>query len=232
MRTCFLLYVVLLLATILFMFVDLTEGRRNAMVDNQIINRGVSDPQVIRAMREVPRHLFVPKESQKFAYEDRPLPIGFNQYMSQPYIVAFMTAAVGLTGYERVLEIGTGSGYQAAILAEITNEVYTIEIVKGLAWRAEKRLKDLGYKNIVVKHGNEYKGIREFAPYDAIVVTTALEEIPKELVRQLKVGGRMVISVAPNNSFTQDFYLITRNQDSITKKLLLKVPIIPMVKEK
>lgn len=202
------------------------------MVDDQIINRGIFDSQVIRAMREVPRHLFVPKDSRKIAYEDRPLSIGFDKYISQSYIVAFMTEVVQLTGYERVLEIGTGSGYQTAVLAEIANEVYTIETVKGLAWRAEKRLKDLGYKNIVVKHGYEYAGVREYAPYDVIVVTIAPEEIPNELIHQLKVGGRMVIPVAPSNSFTQNFYLITKNENSITKKLLLKIPIIPKLKEK
>jgi len=231
MKISFLLYISLLLIAILFMFVDLTDGRRNEMVDNQIIKRGISDSQVIRAMREVPRHLFVPKDMQKFAYEDRPLPIGFNQYIAQSYIAAFMIAAMRLIGYERVLEIGTGSGYQTAILAEITKEVYTIEVIRGLAWRAEKRFKDLGYKNIVVKQGNIYKGIKEYAPYDAIVVTTAPEEIPHELIYQLKVGGRMVVSVAPSNSFTQDFYLLTKNQNSISQKLLLKVPIIPKVKE-
>jgi len=229
MKKIFPLIIFLLFTIIPFVFADSMEDQRKAMVDNQIINRGVSDPQTIKAMREVPRHLFVPKASQRFAYEDRPLPIGFSQTISQPYIVAFMTEAVQLTGNERVLEIGTGSGYQAAILAEITKEVYTIEIVKELAQQAEKRLKDLKYENIVVKYGDGYQGIKEYAPYDVIVVTAAPNEVPQELINQLKIGGRMVI---PVGSFYQKLYLITKNPDGISKKSLLPVRFVPMVKEK
>lgn len=227
MKKIFLSVTLLLCTTIPFAFADSFVNRRNAMVDDQIIKRGVTDPNVIKAMREVPRHLFVPKLSQRYAYEDRPLLIGFNQTISQPYIVAFMTEAVQLTGNERVLEIGTGSGYQAAILAEIAKEVYTIEIVEGLAQQADKRLKGLGYENIVVRHGDGYKGIKEFAPYDAIVVTAAPKEIPNELVSQLKIGGRMII---PVGSFFQELYLITRNEDGITRENLLPVRFVPMIK--
>jgi len=208
-------------------FCDSFESLRHVMVDNQIIRRGVSDPNVIKAMRDVPRHLLVPKDYRPYAYEDRPLPIGYNQTISQPYIVAFMTEAVQLTGSERVLEIGTGSGYQAAILAEIVKEVYSIEIIKKLAERARKDLKNLGYDNIVIRHGDGYKGIEEFAPYDAIIVTAAPDKIPQELVKQLKVGGRMVV---PVGSFFQDLYLITKNKASISKKNLLPVRFVPMIK--
>lgn len=231
MRTSFFLYILVLAGIILVLSFDFTEIRRHKMVDEQIINRGVSDPYVIRAMREVPRHLFIPKVSRRYAYEDRTLPIGFNKTMPQPYIIAFTTAAAELNGFERVLEVGTGSGYQTAILAAITSEVYTVEIIKGLVWRAKARFDELGYENIVVKQGNRYKGFKQYAPYDVIIVTAAPEKIPKELVEQLKVGGRMVIPIAPSRSFTQSYYLITKNQDSITKKFLLEIPFVPEVKE-
>jgi len=208
---------------------DVFEKRRYTMVDDQIIARGIVDPKVIEVMRRVSRHLFVSERMQKHAYEDRPLPIGFNQTISQPYIVAFMTEAVHLTGDERVLEIGTGSGYQAAVLAEMAKEVYTVEIVEGLAKQAEQRLKDLGYTNIVVKHGDGYKGFQEHAPYDVIVVTAAPQEVPNELISQLKIGGRMII---PIGSFFQELYLITRTPTSINKSNLLPVRFVPMIKGK
>jgi len=227
MQKIYSMIVLLLFVAPSIVYADVYKDKRNVMVDEQIIKRGVVDPQVIKAMRDVPRHLFVPKEYSRYAYDDRPLPIGYNQTISQPYIVAFMTEALHLTGNDHILEIGTGSGYQAAILAEIVKKVYSIEIIKELAQRAEKDLKNLGYDNIVIRHGDGYKGIKEFAPYDAIIVTAAPDEIPQELVKQLKVGGRMVI---PVGSFFQKLVLITKNQNNISKKNLLPVRFVPMIK--
>lgn len=203
------------------------EYLRRKMVEEQIIKRGVKDRRVIKAMLKVERHKFVPFSQRAYAYEDRPLPIGYGQTISQPYIVAYMTEALNLEGDERVLEIGTGSGYQAAILAEIVKEVYTIEILEPLAKSAEKRLKNLGYKNIRVKCGDGYKGWPEYAPFEAIIVTAAPEEIPQELLKQLKAGGRMVI---PVGSLYQDLYLIIKTEEGIKKKKLLPVRFVPMVK--
>ena len=207
---------------------DTMEDRRNRMVDEQIVHRGITDPRVVTAMRKVPRHEFVPLLYQWQAYDDHPLPIGYDQTISQPYIVAFMTAAVELKGGERVLEIGTGSGYQAAVLAELAREVYSVEIVEGLASQARQRLKELGYDNVVVKHGDGYKGFKEHAPYDAIVVTAAPDAIPPELVNQLKTGGRMVI---PIGSFYQELYLVTKTAEGMVTKRLLPVRFVPMVTE-
>ncbi|MCK4463366.1 MAG: protein-L-isoaspartate(D-aspartate) O-methyltransferase [Candidatus Omnitrophica bacterium] len=202
---------------------------RNSMVETQIAHRGISDQKVLDAIYKVKRHLFVPQPLKKLAYEDRPLPIGHGQTISQPYIVAFMTEAANLKKGDRVLEIGTGSGYQAAVLAEIVKEVYTIEIIKPLADTARQRLKDLGYKNIYVKHGDGYLGWPEFMPYDAIIVTAAPNEIPEKLVEQLKKGGRMII---PIGSFYQELYLIAKTEEGISKKKLLPVRFVPMVRGK
>ncbi len=177
-------------------------------------------------MRDVPRHLFVPKMSRIAAYEDHPLSIGYGQTISQPYIVGFMTEAALLQAEDKVLEIGTGSGYQAAVLAELVDKVYTIEIVQPLAEQAEERLKDQGYANIFVRYGDGYKGWPEEAPFDAIVVTAAPNTIPQELVNQLKVGGRMVI---PVGSFYQELYRITKTKEGIKKESLLPVRFVPMV---
>jgi len=199
--------------------------KRNSMVEEQIEARGVKDKSVLSAMRKVERHLFVPKELEEAAYEDHPLPIGYGQTISQPYIVAYMTEAAMLGKDDKVLEIGTGSGYQAAILAEIAKEVYTIEIIKELADEADDRLEKLDYKNIHVKHGDGYKGCPEFAPFDAIIVTAAPPDIPDELVKQLKIGGRMVV---PIGSFDQELYLITKTEKGIDKNRLLPVRFVPM----
>lgn len=204
------------------------EQKRQAMVDQQIVARGVADPDVIRAMRDVPRHVFVPSAGVGHAYEDYPLPIGYGQTISQPYTVAYMTEAAQLKQSDRVLEIGTGSGYQAAILAEIVKEVYSIEIVPELAERAQKTLKSLGYANIRVKHGDGYQGWAEHAPFDAIIVTAAPEKIPERLVEQLNVGGRMVV---PIGSFDQELYLITKTNEGIKTKTLLPVRFVPMVEK-
>lgn len=199
------------------------------MIQEQIIARGIKDPKVISAMQKVERHLFVPLIYRSQAYDDGPLPIGHGQTISQPYIVAFMTEALDLKPTDKVLEIGTGSGYQAAILSQIAGEVYTIEILKPLADEARQRLKKLGYDNIQVKHGDGYLGWPEYAAFDKIIVTAAPDQIPMELVRQLKVGGKMVV---PIGSFFQELYLITKTQEGFSKKALLPVRFVPMVKGK
>jgi len=204
---------------------DYEELRRN-MVNSQIISRGVKDEKVINAMLKVKRHLFVPKEYEKYAYRDQPLPIGYSQTISQPYIVAFMTEAAGLKLSDKVLEVGTGSGYQAAVLAEIVDRVYTIEILGPLARSAKQRLKKLGYKNIYVLCGDGYKGWPEEAPFDVIIVTAAPSEIPEELVKQLKEGGKMII---PVGSFFQELYRVSKKDGQIEKKGLLPVRFVPMV---
>jgi protein-L-isoaspartate(D-aspartate) O-methyltransferase len=207
------------------------EQLRKDMVENQIKRRGIKDEKVILAMLKVPRHLFVPPEWMAHAYEDYPLPIGEGQTISQPYIVALMTQALCLNGDEKVLEIGTGSGYQAAILAEIVKEVYTIEIRESLALSAEKRLKKLGYKNIKVKVGDGYFGWKEYAPYDGIIVTCSAPTPPPPLIEQLKEGGRMVIPLE-ENPFYQSLALITKEKGKIKKKSIEAVRFVPMVREK
>lgn len=197
------------------------------MVEEQIIARGIRDERVIQAMLKVERDQFVPENLRQFAYEDRPLPIGYGQTISQPYIVALMTSLLGLKGDEKVLEIGTGSGYQAAILAELTKEVYTIEIIPQLAKQAESRLKKLGYKNVKVKCGDGFEGWPEYAPFDCIIVTCAPEEIPPLLIQQLKEGGRMVI---PVGKFWQELKLVVKENDKIKIKDIIPVRFVPMIR--
>jgi len=201
---------------------------REKMVANHIAARGVKDKKVLAAMRKVQRHKFVPENMKKFAYEDRPLPIGEDQTISQPYIVALMTELLKLEKENRVLEIGTGSGYQAAVLAEIVKEVYTIEIVEPLAKSSEKRLKGMGYKNITIKFGDGYKGWKEHAPFDAVIVTAAPDHIPEPLVEQLKVGGKMII---PVGKYFQELKLLTKTKDGIKTKNMLPVRFVPMTGE-
>lgn len=201
---------------------------REKMVSDTIVARNVSDKLVLAAMRKVPRHEFVPENMKRYAYDDRPLPIGEDQTISQPYIVALMTELLGLKGGEKVLEIGTGSGYQAAILAEIAKEVYTIEIIPSLAQSAEERLRKLGYKNITVKIGDGYKGWEEYAPFDGIIVTAAPDHIPQPLVDQLKVGGKMVI---PVGAIIQQLKVITKTESGIKEKSVLPVRFVPMTGE-
>lgn len=196
------------------------------MVKEQIARRGIKDARVLDAMGKVKRHLFVPTHLQNAAYDDRPLPIGHGQTISQPYIVAYMTEAGRIGPNDRVLEIGTGSGYQAAVLAEIAKEVYTIEILQPLAESARLLLDGLGYKNIKVRHGDGYQGWRAYAPFDCIIVTAAPSELPQELLKQLKVGGRMVI---PIGSFFQELYRFTRTDSGFKKETLLPVTFVPMV---
>jgi len=201
---------------------------REKMVSDQIVARNVSDELVLAAMRKVPRHDFVPDGMKPYAYEDRPLPIGEDQTISQPYIVALMTESLNLKGGERVLEIGTGSGYQAAILAEIAGEVYTIEIIESLANTARDRLQGMGYKNITVRYGDGYQGWKEHAPFDGIIVTAAPDHIPQPLIEQLKIGGRMVI---PVGSMLQELKLLTKTKDGIKEKSIIPVRFVPMTGE-
>jgi len=201
------------------------QDMREKMVKEQIIKRGIKDKRVIEAMRKVKRHKFVPKEYRYLAYSDQPLPIGYEQTISQPYIVALMTELLNLKGDEKVLEIGTGSGYQAAILAELAREVYTIEILEPLAISAKNKLKRLGYENVQVKCGDGYKGWPEHAPFDGIIVTCAPEYIPQPLVEQLKMGGRMVI---PIGKYLQELVLITKTEDGIKKRSVAPVTFVPM----
>lgn len=202
---------------------------RQEMVEQQIIARGIKDPKVLQAMGSVRRHLFVPPEHQSQSYADYPLPIGEDQTISQPYIVALMTELAQINEHSRALEIGTGSGYQAAVLAEIASDVYTIEILEPLGSRAEKRLTELGYKNVHVRIGDGYKGWPEAAPFDAILVTAAPDHIPQPLVDQLKPGGRLVIPVGEG---TQELQVITKAADgAITNEAVAPVRFVPMTGE-
>jgi len=201
---------------------------RHHMVSVQIEARDVRDPNVLRALKRVPRHALVPARLQKHAYDDNPLPIGHQQTISQPYIVAFMTEVLALDPNDRVLEIGTGSGYQAAVCAEIARDVYTIEIVDALAKTARKRLLKLGYRNITVKSGDGFFGWTEQAPFDAIIGTAAAGRIPPPLLEQLKPGGRMVLPVENERGF-QYLVLITKDADGqIERKRILPVRFVPM----
>ncbi|MBW1737621.1 MAG: protein-L-isoaspartate(D-aspartate) O-methyltransferase, partial [Deltaproteobacteria bacterium] len=202
---------------------------REHMVKQQIMARGVEEPRVLEAMRKVPRHLFVPEKYRAFSYRDHPLPIGQGQTISQPYIVAFMTEALDLKPDEKVLEIGTGSGYQAAILAELVKEVYTIEIVEKLGKRAQRTLEILGYKNIHVKIGDGYKGWPEKAPFDAVIVTCAPERIPEALVQQLNDGGRMIIPVGKAGAI-QELVRAVKKKGKLKTNEVMRVRFVPMVK--
>ncbi len=203
------------------------RSMRKRMVETQLRNRDIRDPGVLEVMGRVPRHEFVPSFLRILAYEDYPLSIGHDQTISQPYIVAFMTQALDLKPEDRVLEIGTGSGYQAAVLGELVREVYSIEIVEALALASEKLLKNMGYQNVTVKHGNGYQGWPSKAPFDAIMVTAAPEEVPQELIRQLKnPGGKMIV---PVGIAYQELLLITKTENGTEEKPLLPVRFVPMV---
>ena len=198
---------------------------RQRMVEQQLRVRDIADAAVLRAMERVPRHLFVPEDERGAAYADSPLPIGFGQTISQPYIVAFMSEALEVTKDHRVLEIGTGSGYQAAVLGELAGEVYTIEIVPELAARAARTLKDLGYTNIHVRAGNGYAGWPEQAPFDRIMVTAAPAEIPQALIDQLKVGGVMAIPVGVGEQILR---ILRRTPAGMETIKTLPVRFVPM----
>lgn len=201
---------------------------RREMVVNQIEARGVRDPRVLAAMMEVERHKFVPSSQQRAAYEDGPLPIGSGQTISQPYIVALMSELAKLDPDARVLEIGTGSGYQAAVLSAIASEVYSIEIIESLGNQARLRLAELGFKNVQVRIGDGYQGWPEHAPFDAILVTAAPDHVPQPLVDQLKIGGRLVI---PVGDFYQELEVITRTENGVATEKVIPVRFVPMTGE-
>lgn len=211
-------------------FQDDFKKARHEMVDEQIRSRGVIHPATLEAMRKVPRHEFVPESMRSYAYDDRPLSIGYNQTISQPYIVALMTASVDPDENDKVLEVGTGSGYQAAVLAEIVDEVYTIEIVPELAQKAKRVFYELNYGNINARQGDGYAGWPSEAPFDAIIVTAAPEEIPPPLIDQLREGGKMVIPVGPI-SRVQVLKLITKKNGKIKERDLLPVRFVPFTGE-
>ncbi len=204
------------------------KAMREKMVETQIKARGVKDPRVLSALLKVERHRFVPQEYLGSAYSDQPLPIGEGQTISQPYIVALMTELLELKGNEKVLEIGTGSGYQSAVLAELAKEVYTIEIVEPLASRARNRLLELGYQNIKVKAGDGYLGWPEAEPFDAIIITCAPDHIPEPLVEQLKEGGRMVL---PVGAYAQELKKIVKRSGKIETTDIIPVVFVPMTGE-
>ena len=228
------------LVFILFLFLPTTKAQNNKdnvfpsgwqaaakeMVQTQIVERGVKDARVLAVLTQTARHKFVPSEMVPYAYNDRPLPIGEDQTISQPYIVALMTELLGLSGTEKVLEIGTGSGYQAAVLSPLAKEIYTIEIVRSLAEGAGELLKTLGYDNVTVKWGDGYEGWVEHAPFDCVIVTAAPVQVPKALIEQLKIGGRMVI---PVGSFYQELKVFIKGKDGIEEESIIPVRFVPMV---
>ena len=207
---------------------DAFAGDRALMVDATVAARGVTDEAVLHAMRTVPRHLFVPHEFVRLAYTDQALPIGHDQTISQPYIVALMIELADLGAGEKVLEVGTGSGYGAAVLAGVADSVYTIEILEPLAAAAAARLDSMGYGNIVVRHGDGYRGWPERAPFDAIVVTAAPDHVPEPLLSQLASGGRLVI---PVGDLRQDLLCILRTEQGDVKRTVIPVRFVPMTGE-
>ena len=202
-----------------------SELARKQMVDEQLAGRDIKSPRVLEAMRKVPRHEFVPEAFRLGAYSDSPLPIGYNQTISQPYIVAYMTEALELEPTHKVLEIGTGSGYQAAVLGELARDVYTIEIVEPLATTARETLKRLGYKNVHVRTGNGYLGWPEQAPFDRVMVTAAPDAVPQPLIDQLKIGGLMAIPVGVGD---QELRILRRTEKGLETLRTLPVRFVPM----
>jgi protein-L-isoaspartate(D-aspartate) O-methyltransferase len=205
------------------------ERERRLMVIRQLEHRGISDKRVLRAMSEVPRHEFVPNEARSTAYGDHPLPIGFGQTISQPYIVAFMAERLVLKPADRLLEVGTGSGYQAAVLSRLVKQIFSIEIVDELILRSTCDLKRLEYQNILVKKGDGYRGWPEFAPFDAITVAAALDHIPQPLIDQLREGGRMMIPVG--NDHHQQLLLIEKNPNGLCRRAICPVRFVPFTRE-
>ena len=205
---------------------DPTQAARDRMVANQIRARGIASDAVLKAMARVPRHLFVPEDVRALGYDDRPLAIGRGQTISQPYIVAYMTEALQLSPEHTVLEIGTGSGYQAAVLATIAKQIYSIEIVPELAERARGTLANLGYRNIDVRAGDGYRGWPERAPFARIIVTAAPPEVPQALVDQLAIGGLLVVPVGTDH---QEIVIVTKNEKGVMQKRTIAVRFVPMV---
>jgi protein-L-isoaspartate(D-aspartate) O-methyltransferase len=222
-----------LLSILIFIFpalniqqTDRYVSQRDRMVKQQIISRGISDKLTIEAMKKVPRHMFVPRNMQDYAYDDSPLPIGYGQTISQPYIVALMTETVKPGKGKTALEIGTGSGYQAAVLAEITDTVYTIEIVPELAKQSAALFSEMGYTNIVSKYGDGYRGWPEYAPFDIIIVTAAPDEIPQPLLDQLAEGGHLVIPVGGPYDF-QELILVRKQNGKLVRSRIASVRFVP-----
>lgn len=224
-----------LIAFVLILFVqndnEHFRKQRERMINLQIRARGVKDEAVLNAIRKVPRHLFVPKNRISEAYDDGPVPIGYGQTISQPFIVAYMTEIINPTKCKKVLEIGSGSGYQAAVLAEIVDSVFTIEIITELYREAKERLEKLGYHNIKIKNGDGYYGWKEYSPYDAIVVTAAADFIPPPLIEQLKDGGKMVIPIG-SPFFTQTLVLVEKKDGKIYSQNLMPVRFVPFIRRK
>ncbi|MEE9204643.1 MAG: protein-L-isoaspartate(D-aspartate) O-methyltransferase [Nitrospirales bacterium] len=204
------------------------QCERDRMIDRQIVALGVKNPAVLAAMRRTPRHRFVPDSSSAIAYDDRPLPIGHDQWTSRPGLIAYMLEALELRGDEKVLEIGTGLGYQAAVLAEIVPAVFTIEIIEPLAKQAAKTLAELGYDNVTVRTGDGYHGWPEEAPFDAIIVAAATDHVPPHLLQQLAVGGRLLL---PVGTLIQNLVLFHRTEDGYERTELLPVRFVPMTGE-
>ena len=209
---------------------DADTERRHRMIEKDIKGRGVADPAVLREMSKVPRHLFVDAALRDQAYDDHPLPIGEGQTISQPYVVALMTEALQVGPGDRVLEIGTGSGYQAAVLAGIVKEVYTIEIIKGLADRAGATLARLGYRNVHVRSGDGYGGWPEHAPFDAIIITAAADHIPRPLMDQLREGGRLIVPLGSPGR-VQTLSLATKQRGALSVGKIIPVAFVPMTGE-
>ena len=205
---------------------DPAQSARLRMVETQLRARGIANPAVLKAMSRVPRHMFVPPDVKPFAYDDRPLPIGRGQTISQPYIVAYMTEALRLQPGHTILEIGTGSGYQAAVIAELVKQVYTIEIIPDLASEARHTLATLGYRNVDVRSANGYFGWADHAPFDRIIVTAAPPEIPKALIDQLAVGGLMVL---PVGTASQEIVILSKTAAGVTQQKTIPVRFVPMV---
>ena len=203
------------------------EARRKAMVRHQLASREITEKDILRTMSEIPRHKFVPQDVQHLAYEDHPLPIGHGQTISQPYIVALMTQLLELSGDEKVLEIGTGSGYQAAVLSKLAGQVYTIEIVPELGRRSKKLLSELGYRNVTVRIGDGYKGWPEKAPFDRIILTASPPRIPRALLNQL--SREKGVLVAPEGDYTQELITITRTGNTYERERHGFVRFVPMV---
>ncbi|MEJ1221857.1 protein-L-isoaspartate(D-aspartate) O-methyltransferase [Sediminicola sp. 1XM1-17] len=228
--------ITMILSSLLLLFSNYKSNQdnywaaREEMVKTQLQGRGITDPATLYAMLNVPRQEFVPEHLKQFAYMDRALPIGHGQTISQPYLVAFMTQTLGLRSSHNVLEIGTGSGYQAAVLSKIVDSVHTIEIVRALASSAGKKLADLGYSNINVKAGDGYHGWPSKAPFDAIMVTAGADTIPQPLIDQLKNGGKMVIPIGPAGGVRQ-LQLVVKKNDRIVTKNLLAVRFVPFTRD-
>ena len=223
-------FLIMITITVPVMAQDSFILKRKEMVEHDLKERGITDKRVLNAMADIPRHLFVEENLRKKAYDDHPLPIGEGQTISQPYVVALMTEALNLSSSDRVLEIGTGSGYQAAVLAEIARNVYTIEIRETLAERAAERLKGLGYKNIEVKYGDGYFGWKEHEPFDAIIITAAANHIPPPLIKQLKDGGRLIVPLGPTVYF-QTLTLVEKLNGDLKVKQMGSVRFVPMIGE-